>query len=112
MSTITDLTASVAAEDTVIDGALVLIQGLQAQIAAIPTTDPATATAINNLVADITAQTAKLTAAVAVNTPSTPPVTPTTPIITPAAALTASTAAVTANPVTVAPVVASAPVTK
>lgn len=63
-----DLTASVAAEDTVIASALTLIQGLSAQVAAAGT-DPAKLIALK---ADIDARATALAAAVAANTPSAP----------------------------------------
>lgn len=73
MSALDDLTAAVAAEDTVIDGAIVLIQGIPALIAAAGT-DPAKLAALS---ADITAKTQALAAAVATIPPATtPPVTP------------------------------------
>ena len=65
MSAIDDLTAAVAAEDTVIESAVVLINGFAAQLAAAGT-DP---TKLAALQADITAKTADLSAAVAANTP-------------------------------------------
>jgi hypothetical protein len=67
-----DLTDAVAAEDTVIDSAIVLIEGFAAQLAAAGT-DPAKLAALS---ADITAKTAALAAAVAANTPAAPAPTP------------------------------------
>lgn len=95
MSTLDDLVASVAAEDTVIDGTVALIQGLIAQVAALKTTqtDPATGAKIDALVADTQAKTAALAAANLAGTPA--PVPGATPI-TPAAASTAAVAAVKA----------------
>lgn len=73
------LTAAVAAEDTVIASLLALLNGLAAQIAAIPADDSA---ALAALAADIQAKTALMSAAVLANTPAAPvvpapaPVTP------------------------------------
>lgn len=64
MSAIDDLTAAVAAEDSVIDSAVVLINGFAAQLAAAGT-DPVKLKALQD---DITAKTASLSAAVAANT--------------------------------------------
>ena len=63
------LTAQVAANDTVIESAIVLIQGLAAAIKAAGT-DPA---ALQALVDSLAAEDAKLAAAVAENTPAAPP---------------------------------------
>jgi hypothetical protein len=63
------LTAAVAAEDTVIDSAVALINGIPALIAAAGT-DPAKLSALS---ADITAKSAALAAAVAANTPAAVP---------------------------------------
>jgi hypothetical protein len=68
MAAIDDLQAAVAAEDTVIDSAITLIQGIPALIAAAGT-DQAKLTALQ---ADITAKSAALAAAVAANTPAAP----------------------------------------
>lgn len=65
MATIADLQAKVTAEDTVIDSAVALIQGLAAQIAAL---EPNQA-AIDALAADIQGKSDALAAAVAANTP-------------------------------------------
>ncbi len=76
MSSIADLQAAVAAEDTQIAAIETLVTGLVAQIAAIPpSTDPATQAALDALVADATAQTAGLVASIAAATPA-PVVTP------------------------------------
>lgn len=76
------LVAAVAAEDTVIDGAVTLIQGVAAQIsdlkdqlaAAIANNDPVAMQAVVDSMtatnADITAKTSALAAAVAANTPA------------------------------------------
>jgi hypothetical protein len=73
MSALTDLQAAVAAEDTVIQSAVTLINGIPALIAAAGT-DPAALAALQT---DITTQAAALAAAVTANTPAatTPPVT-------------------------------------
>jgi len=72
MATLADVQAAVTAEDTVIDSAIALINGLAAQIAALQPNQAA----IDALAADVTAKAASLAAAVAANTP-TPPPTPT-----------------------------------
>jgi hypothetical protein len=89
MAAIDDLTAAVAAEDTVIDGAVALLHGIPPLIAAAGV-DPVKLSALQ---ADITAKTTALAAAVLAGTPT--PV-PTAPPVTPAAATTAATAAVAA----------------
>jgi hypothetical protein len=86
MAAIDDLTAAVAAEDTVIDSAVTLLNGIPALIAAAGT-NPAALTALQ---ADIQAKTAALAAAVLVGTPT--PAAAAAPV-TPAAAATAATAA-------------------
>ena len=88
MAAIDDLQAAVAAEDTVIDSAVTLLNGIPALIAAAGV-DPAKLTALQT---DIQAKTASLAAAVLVGTP-----TPTTtaPPVTPPAAATAAKAATT-----------------
>lgn len=68
MSTLADVQAKVTAEDTVIDSAIALLQGLAAQVAAL-TPDQA---AIDALAADIGSKTDALAAAVAANTPAAP----------------------------------------
>ena len=76
MAAIDDLAAAVAAEDTTIDSAVVLLNGIPALIAAAGT-DPAKLQALQT---DITNKTATLAAAVVAGTPtpvaSSPPVTP------------------------------------
>ncbi len=76
MATVDDIATDVAAEDTVIGGAVTLLQGLSAALAAAGT-DPAK---LATLATDITTETATLAAAVAANTPAAapgaPPVTP------------------------------------
>ncbi len=67
MSTLADLQAAVTAEDTVIDSAVTLIQGLAAQVAALQPNQAA----IDALAADIKAKSDGLAAAVAAGT--TPP---------------------------------------
>ena len=96
MAAIDDLQAAVAAEDTVIDSAVVLLQGIPALIAAAGT-DPAKLTALQ---ADITAKTTTLAAAVLAGTPTPAP---SAPPVTPAAATTAATAAVAASKSRVSP---------
>lgn len=65
MSTLADVQTAVTAEDTVIDGAITLLQGLAAAVAALPPNQAA----IDSLAADITSKTATLAAAVAAITP-------------------------------------------
>jgi hypothetical protein len=69
MAAIDDLQAAVAAEDTVIDSAITLINGIPALIAAAGV-DPAKLTALQ---ADITAKSTALAAAVTANTPAAKP---------------------------------------
>lgn len=99
MATLDTLVTDVAAEDTAIDSAVKLLQGLSAQVAALTTsqTDPATASKINALASDIEAKTAALAAAVVVGTPVPPPVSATVPIVTSAAATDAANASVAAT---------------
>ena len=68
MAAIDDLQAAVAAEDTVIDSAVALIQGIPALIAAAGV-DPAKLAALQT---DIAAHATTLAAAVAANTPAAP----------------------------------------
>src|SRR6266581_2647782 len=70
MATLNDVQAAVTAEDTVVDSAIALLQGLAAQIAALAPNQAA----IDALAADVTAKTQQLADAVAANT--TPPATP------------------------------------
>ena len=72
MSALDDLTAAVAAEDTVIDSAIALINGIPALIAAAGV-DPAKLAALQT---DIKAKSTALAAAVAANTPAATPPTP------------------------------------
>jgi hypothetical protein len=73
MSALDDLATAVAAEDTVIDSAILLINSIPALIAAAGT-DP---TKLAALQADIKAHAASLSAAVVANTPAvTPPAAP------------------------------------
>ena len=67
MAAIDDLAAAVAAEDTVVDSAVVLLQGLKAALDAAGT-DP---TKLAALSADITAKTKTLSDAIVANTPIT-----------------------------------------
>jgi hypothetical protein len=66
MATLTDLQAAVTAEDTVVDSAITLLNGLAAQIAALQPNQAA----IDALAADVTAKTKTLADAVAANTPA------------------------------------------
>lgn len=66
MATLVDIQAAVTAEDTVIDSALALINGLAAQVAALAPNQAA----IDALAADITAKSTALAAGVAANTPA------------------------------------------
>ena len=75
MSTIDDLQAAVTAEDTVIDSAITLINGIPALIAAAGV-DPAKLAALQT---DITAKSAALAQAVAANTPAASAPTPVPP---------------------------------
>ena len=68
MATLADVQAAVTAEDTVVDSAVALLQGLAAQVAALAPNQAA----INALAADITAKTAGLSQAVVANTPAAP----------------------------------------
>ncbi len=63
-----NLTAQVAAEDTVADAAIALIQGLAAQIAALP----ANQAAIDALAADVKAKAQAMSDAIVANTPAAP----------------------------------------
>ncbi len=87
MAAIDDLEAAVAAEDSTIDAAVVLLQGIPALIAAAGT-DPARLKALRD---DITSRTTSLAAAVITGTP-TPSAS--APAITPAAAADAAAASV------------------
>ena len=88
MAAIDDLQAAVAAEDTVIDSAVTLLNGIPALIAAAGV-DPAKLTALQT---DIQTRTASLAAAIIVGTPTT---TTTAPPVTPPAAAAAAKAATT-----------------
>ena len=68
MIDLSTLQANVANESTVIDSAVVLLQGLAAQIAALAPTQAA----IDALSADVAAKAAALAAAVVANTPAGP----------------------------------------
>ena len=68
MSALTDLQAAVTAEDTVIDSAVTLLQGLKAALDAAGT-DPVALAALS---ADIAAKTQALSDAVVANTPAAP----------------------------------------
>jgi hypothetical protein len=68
MSVLSDLQARVAAEDTVIDSAITLLQGLKTQLdAAVASGDPAALQALSD---DIGAKTQALADAVTANTPA------------------------------------------
>jgi len=66
MSTLADLQAAVAAENTVIDSAIALLNGLAAQVAAVAPNQAA----IDALAADIAAKTQALSEAVVAGTPA------------------------------------------
>jgi tryptophanyl-tRNA synthetase len=68
MAALDDLQAAVTAEDTVIDSAITLLQGLAAALLAAGS-DPGKLAALQS---DIVTKTAALSAAVAANTPSAP----------------------------------------
>ena len=68
MATLADLQTAVANEDTVIDSAITLLQGLAAAVAALKPNQAA----IDALAADITAKTQALSDAVVANTPAQP----------------------------------------
>lgn len=68
MATLADVQAAVTAEDTVVDSAVTLLQGLAAQVAALTPNQAA----IDALAADIGAKTQALADAVAANTPAAP----------------------------------------
>lgn len=69
MATLADVQAAVTAEDTVVDSAITLLNGLAAQIAALQPNQAA----IDALAADVSGKTAALAAAVTANTPAAPP---------------------------------------
>ena len=69
MATLQDVQDAVTAEDTVIDSAVALIQGLAAQVAGLQPNQQA----IDALAADIKGKSDALAAAVAANTPAAPP---------------------------------------
>ena len=68
MAQLDALTAAVQKEDTIIDSAITLIQGLAAQVKALPPDQAA----IDALAAEITAKSDALAAAVSANTTSAP----------------------------------------
>ncbi len=68
MATLADLQAAVAAEDTVIDSAITLLNGLSAQIAALAPNRAA----IDALAADVAAKRQALSDALVANTPAAP----------------------------------------
>ena len=71
MSTVADLTAAVAAEQTVVSSAVTLINGLVAQLAAAQAAG--NQAAFDACVSAIQAQTSSLAAAVQAGTPAAPP---------------------------------------
>lgn len=74
MSTMNDLVAAVAAQKSVEASLVELVGGMAEKIAklSLPTTDSATQAAIDQLVVDVTANTAELAKAIAANTPAAP----------------------------------------
>lgn len=79
MATIQDVQTAVAAQSTVEDSVITLLNGINQQLqAAIAANDPA---ALDAVVASITANTTKLSNAVAANTVT--PTPPTVPVVTP-----------------------------
>lgn len=80
MADLKNLQAAIAAQKTVIDGAITLLNGLAAKIAALP----ADQAAIDKLASDVSAETATLAAAVVADTGA-PDVAPTVPVVQPAA---------------------------
>lgn len=66
VNTMADIQAAVTAEDTVVDSAIALLQGLAAAVAALKPNQAA----IDALAADITAKTSALSNAVVANTPA------------------------------------------
>ena len=66
MASLADVQAAVTAEDSVVDSAIVLLQGLAAAVAALQPNQAA----IDALAADITGKTQALADAVAANTPT------------------------------------------
>ena len=91
MVALSDVAADVAAEDTVVASAVVLLNSIGAQLAAAGT-DPVALAALRT---DIQTNTATLAAAVLANTPAAPP---TAAPISAVAAAKQATAAVAANP--------------
>lgn len=83
VTAVDDLTAAVAAENTVIDSAITLLNQLTAAISAANAISPA---AVEAVVTDIQTKTSALSAAVAANTPAAPaaPTTPTSTTTVPA----------------------------
>ena len=69
MATLKDVQDAVTAEDTVVDSAIALLQGLATQVAALQPNQ----SAIDALAADINAKTSALANAVAANTPAATP---------------------------------------
>lgn len=75
----TALIAKVSTLETVQQSAVTLLQALNAAVKAIPTDDPATQQAIDQITARIDADTQGLAAAVVANTPAAPPAPAPTP---------------------------------
>lgn len=74
MALLDNLTAAVAAESTVVDSAVALLNGLKTQLdAAIASNNPAAIQAVSDAIG---AQTKTLADAVVANTPAVPPVVP------------------------------------
>lgn len=73
MATIDDLTADVAAESTVTDSVVALLNGLTTEIQTLISSGSVTPAALQTLNDGIKANTAKLMSAVVANTPAKPP---------------------------------------
>ena len=73
MSTLQDVVDEVTAETTMIGGLATFIQGLEAQIAALPGLTAAQQAQIDAIFANVGANTAAITAAMAINVPPAPP---------------------------------------
>lgn len=78
MATLADVQTAVTNEDTVIDSAITLLNGLAQQIKDLTPNQAA----IDALAADVTSKTAALAAALTANT-TVPPVAPTVPVVAP-----------------------------
>jgi hypothetical protein len=82
MSTLADVAADMTEETTTIAGLSTFIQGLQAQIAALPGITPAVQAQIDGVFAQAEANKAALAAALTANTPPVDPNAPVPPIVT------------------------------